>query len=189
MRTRCLNPHTKSWAHYGGRGIRICDRWLASFDNFLADMGPRPARTTLDRIDVNGNYEPGNCRWATNALQARNKRNNRRVSFDGQETCLADVEKSTGVAQRLIRYRLAAGWPVADAIARRPGITRTTKITAGQAAEIKRILATPGHPKYATIGSEFGISASSVRLIDKGLRWAAINPAPSLRSDAQAVAS
>lgn len=73
MRRRCEKPHAPGYQHYGGRGITVCERWQ-SFDNFLADMGDRPERTTLDRIDVNGHYEPGNCRWADSKTQAANKR-------------------------------------------------------------------------------------------------------------------
>ena len=80
MRMRCENPNWHGYAHYGGRGITVCDRWLGrgGFKNFLADMGERPQGTSLDRIDVNGNYEPGNCRWATPSEQALNKRRARR---------------------------------------------------------------------------------------------------------------
>lgn len=73
MRTRCTNPKFKDWQYYGGRGIKVCDRWLV-FENFLADMGERPKGRSLDRRDVNGNYEPDNCRWATNSEQRLNQR-------------------------------------------------------------------------------------------------------------------
>ena len=76
MTSRCTNPKHNSWEDYGGRGIRVCERWRGEhgFENFLADLGERPEGHTLDRIDVNGNYEPSNCRWATYSEQRRNQR-------------------------------------------------------------------------------------------------------------------
>lgn len=71
---RTTNPKNDNYEHYGGRGIKMCDSWLNSFENFYKDMGERPEGMTLDRIDVNGNYEPGNCRWAAQTTQTRNTR-------------------------------------------------------------------------------------------------------------------
>jgi hypothetical protein len=74
---RCSNENNPNWGKYGGRGIGICQRWRSSFDSFLEDMGERPPGTSIDRIDVNGSYEPGNCRWATTEAQNQNRRSTR----------------------------------------------------------------------------------------------------------------
>lgn len=103
---RCTNVNHKNYPHYGGRGIKVCDRWRNSFENFYADMGDMPPDMTLDRIDNDGNYEPGNCRWATSKEQGRNKRSNRLI--EGKPMVVWCEENSLryhGVLGRLYRLR------------------------------------------------------------------------------------
>jgi len=89
--TRCTNPETKDYPKYGGRGIQICDRWR-DFANFFADVGHRPSlQHSLDRINNNGNYEPGNVRWATAKEQARNRRGNHLVCLNGKVMTKAEA--------------------------------------------------------------------------------------------------
>ena len=100
MKTRCTNPKRKEWPRYGGRGITFCARWV-SFENFLADMGERPEGMTLDRIDNDGNYEPGNCRWATAPEQAHNSRVTK-LTAEQIEWIKAHPELSLNAAARAI---------------------------------------------------------------------------------------
>ncbi|WP_303678263.1 hypothetical protein [Ralstonia mannitolilytica] len=109
MNERCRNPKVKEYPRYGGRGIGICARW-SDFANFLADMGERPTGMTLDRIDVNGDYEPGNCRWATDLEQARNRGTNVLLTYGGREQCITAWADELGMGVTTLRARLARGW-------------------------------------------------------------------------------
>lgn len=111
MRSRCSNPRRKDYKDYGGRGISVCDRWN-DFALFLCDMGPRPEGFTLDRIDVEGNYEPGNCRWALPKTQANNKRSNRMIDIDGVSKTLQAWCEHYGIEPSKVRWRLNQGWSV-----------------------------------------------------------------------------
>jgi hypothetical protein len=106
MRSRCLTPTDSDYHNYGGRGISICKEW-DDFSAFVSDMGDRPKGMTLDRIDTNGNYDPGNCRWADATTQANNKRTNRIVGPNGET--LQQMERITGVGRGTISYRLKHG--------------------------------------------------------------------------------
>lgn len=108
---RCTNPRATGFQYYGGRGISVCERWL-SFENFLADMGEQPEkRWSIDRINVNGNYEPTNCRWITMAAQQLNRRNNRRITLQGRTQTVKEWCTELGISDDLFRSRLKMGWP------------------------------------------------------------------------------
>lgn len=117
MRSRCHNPQNHpNWENYGGRGISVCERWN-SFENFLADMGERPNGTSIDRIDVNGIYEPGNCRWATAREQANNRRDARRLTFQGRTMSCAEWARELGMTRSKLHIRLfRLGWSVERAL-------------------------------------------------------------------------
>ena len=112
MIERCYNPRLEAYPHYGGRGITVCDRWLESIANFVADMGERPEGKTLDRIDLDGPYCPENCRWATSIEQMNNRTNSRFLTHDGQILTLAQWSRITGVSYGAIWRRLLAGWTI-----------------------------------------------------------------------------
>lgn len=105
MVNRCTDSGSPNWIAYGGRGIGVCDRWL-SFENFLEDMGERPEGKSIDRINVNGNYEPGNCQWATAEQQNNNRRTSRHIEFRGQVKTLAQWAKEVGISSQCLNMRL-----------------------------------------------------------------------------------
>lgn len=115
MLSRCYNRNKKDFKNYGGRGITVCERWK-EFENFYADMGNRPDNTSIDRIDVNGNYEPSNCRWASNLEQARNMRSNRLIEFNGIISSLSEHCSKAGLDYRSVHQRLKRGWNVTKAL-------------------------------------------------------------------------
>lgn len=116
MRERCNNPANKRYESYGGRGITVCDEWT-SFDNFLLDMGRRPtSRHSLDRINNNMGYSPGNCRWALPHEQMTNRNITRFIEIDGVSVPLATVSKDCGIPANTLRARILKGWPTDRAV-------------------------------------------------------------------------
>ena len=122
MRRRCNNPSDAGYERYGGRGINICSRWQ-EYPAFLEDMGRRPnASYTIERNDNDGNYEPGNCRWATRTEQARNRRSNRMLTFNGISLCLEEWAARIGIKRTTLRQRLdVLNWPLERALANEKG--------------------------------------------------------------------
>lgn len=117
MRYRCHNPKNYSYKWYGGRGVVVCDEWRYSFNSFLNCVGKRPTKKhSLDRINHNGNYEPGNVRWATSKQQANNKTNNRRITYKNRTLNLTQWQEVTGIDLRVIWGRLNRGWSIAESL-------------------------------------------------------------------------
>lgn len=110
MKGRCLNPNDDSYHQYGGRGITVCERWANSFESFLIDMGERPLGTTLDRIDNRGDYEPGNCRWATYLEQQSNRDCNIAVTYNGVTyPSLISLARALNVSYDILRRNYKKG--------------------------------------------------------------------------------
>lgn len=115
MRARCSNPDHKAYPDYGGRGVTVCERWK-SFENFIADMGERPAGMTLDRIDNDKGYSPENCRWATRKQQNNNSRKNRLLTHEGRTQTLSAWAGEAGLSRGALLKRLARGWTLAESL-------------------------------------------------------------------------
>lgn len=122
MLDRCTNPHNKSFKDYGGRGIRVCERWRngeggqTGFECFVSDLGPRPAGGTIERLDVNKGYCPENCAWVSKAAQARNTRRNIHIEIGGRKLTVAEWARVKRISEFTIYRRLEAGWEPAKAV-------------------------------------------------------------------------
>lgn len=115
---RCYNPKQAYYGYYGARGITVCDRWLAGFQNFLDDMGRRPSdRHSIDRKNNDGHYEPGNCRWATPIEQASNTRRSRLLTHNGETHTMSEWSRRLGIVVASMSYRLQY-WTPDDAFTR-----------------------------------------------------------------------
>lgn len=119
MKYRCYNSKANNWANYGGRGIAVCERWLEAFENFYADMGPRPSPAhSIDRIDNDGPYSPENCRWATESQQQNNRRSPRplpeypRYTYQGKTLTLSEWARELNMSRKALQHRVDRGWPI-----------------------------------------------------------------------------
>lgn len=116
MKQRCQNPNNKGYKHYGGRGIRVCDRWL-SFENFIIDMGKRPSTShSIDRINNNLGYSPENCKWATRKEQNRNRRNVRLINLSGETKTLSEWAEKSMFSYLTVYKRIVSGWDAESAL-------------------------------------------------------------------------
>jgi hypothetical protein len=116
-KSRCYNPKTTRYERWGGRGIVMCDRWKNDFVAFLNDMGPRPKGTSLEREDNDGNYEPGNCKWATNKEQSRNRRTSHKLTYKGKTKTIAEWAEIVNISYDKLYQRITKiGWTVEEAL-------------------------------------------------------------------------
>jgi hypothetical protein len=104
---RCTNPKQMYYSLYGGRGIKVCDRWLNSFEAFYEDMGECPDGLSIDRINNDGDYKPENCRWATPKEQARNRKSNRILTWRGETRCLSEWSERLGISRSVLHARIS----------------------------------------------------------------------------------
>lgn len=140
MKTRCLKEDHKSYHNYGGRGIKICNRWLESFENFYSDMGNRPSnKHSLDRINNDSDYEPNNCRWTTSKEQNSNKRTNTAIEFNGEINTRTKWAEILGINHETIRFRLSHGWEVKDAFTIKTGSVKRFRNKTGQFTETNKL--------------------------------------------------
>jgi hypothetical protein len=116
MKSRCSDPNQPAYPNYGGRGISVCERWRLSFEDFLEDMKRAPEGHEIDRIDSDGNYEPGNCRWATSTQNTRNRRITPRYEHNGRIMSLGDWADECGIRYKVLLDRLRGGWTLEDAM-------------------------------------------------------------------------
>lgn len=152
MIARCCIEGASNYKNYGGRGITVCDKWRKDFWSFVEDMGDKPYPDySIDRIDVNGNYEPNNCKWSSKNEQARNNRMARIVLIEGISYHVADLQDKYGVDMKTIHYRASLGWPLDKVVSKEKfyNNSESQKKAVQKHAEMKRAQT---HCKY---GHEF----------------------------------
>lgn len=116
MRRRCRDENSQDYKHYGGRGISVCERWQ-KFENFLEDMGKCPRGSTIERLDVDGDYEPDNCEWASRTTQMNNTRRNHILTYEGRAMTMAEWSRKVGMSYTKLRARInMLHWPVGKAL-------------------------------------------------------------------------
>lgn len=140
MTHRCTCENDPFYEIYGGRGITVCERWLYSFKNFLEDMGKRPAKHTLGRINNQLGYFPDNCHWENIKQQQSNRSTTRFITYGDQTMHIADWSRSTVISPSVIRRRLDAGWPIAQALFQPTALYKTTKARKASALKWRKAL-------------------------------------------------
>lgn len=163
MKQRCANPKSANYKNYGAKGVRVCARWVESFPAFLADMGERPAGKSLDRYpNAKGNYEPGNCRWASRQQQNENTSRNRYLEVGGERLTISQWARKLGVSRLRLTARLNRGWSDSDTVLKLMTIDTNMGETNGQAkvtaADVLAIRARYPAESASSLAKEFGLA-------------------------------
>lgn len=165
MLERCFDSLNKQFHRYGGRGITVCERWFL-FSNFLADMGPRPAGKTLDRIDNDGDYGAANCKWSTPKEQSANSSRPKRLTLHGSRVNQSEIGRLVGVSDSTIHRRLKR-MSIEDAADN--NAVKKCRLCGHDVAEIRRFLLYGLH--VSEVARCFGVSSETIRSIRRGASW------------------
>lgn len=188
MMSRCYNDKDIGWKSYGGRGIKVCDEWH-DFLGFVADMGQPLEGMSIDRVNTDGDYAPGNCRWADRVTQSNNKRNNRRIAFDGEEKTLTEWARKIEVSPETLKRRLDKGWPIDRALSTPVGETtelmlqtvrklhksgdehKQAKMTFRTAEKMREYKRENPEVTDRDLGNQFGVGRETARKVIRRLAW------------------
>lgn len=169
MRDRCNNPKHPRYARYGGRGIKVCQRW-GSFENFVLDMGLKPAGMTIERIDNNGNYTPKNCKWATYREQNKNKVTTTTYTYKGKTQTIEEWAAEYGMGRTTLSNRIHRdGRTIAEALEQPVGKLRRNKLDMDKARQIRRLDAQG--VSRAELARQFGVSRVSIGKVVNNEIW------------------
>ena len=162
MKQRCYNENNKNYHRYGGRGIKVCDRWLESIKNFVEDMGYAPSEDySIDRIDNDGDYEPNNCRWVTSKEQANNKSNSTKITINGTTKTLAQWCEERRLNYSKISSRLHLGWSVDEAFGIKPRHNPRCKMSPEEQLEITTLYQSKNY-SLRKLSLMFGVSTKVI---------------------------
>lgn len=165
MRQRCNNKKSNAYRYYGGRGIRICERWQ-HFPNFLADMGQPGKGQEIDRINNDGHYEPRNCRWASRSDQQNNRRANRRIKIGGVTRTIAEWSRLSGIHHNTLTQRIDNGYPSGLLLSRKRLVGHPTKLTAKDVRAIRK-----SKDGGTILARRYGVSPGNITAIRQRRSW------------------
>jgi len=171
MRQRCHYPGDIAYKNYGGRGIKVCSRWMNSFESFYEDMGDRPEGTSLERIDNDADYSPENCKWATTPEQGTNQRTNRLITHNGETLTMMQWSRRTGLSKHVIGRRLKAGWSVAKTLDTPPHGTRADNRSAAKLTDADVLAIRASDKKASELAREYGVTYDNIYAILKRRSW------------------